>query len=61
MDLLNLLKNQSNQFNIGSVGSPSNTTEIIIDINQKSEQKKILGQLVCLVQPQEQEQLVVIG
>ncbi|WP_293115692.1 helicase HerA domain-containing protein [Okeania sp. SIO1I7] len=61
MDLLNLLTNQSNQFNIGSVGSPSNTTEIIIDINQKSEQKKILGQLVCLVQPQEQEKLVVIG
>ncbi len=61
MDLLDLLKDHSNQFNIGSVGSPSNTTEIIIDINQKSEQKRNLGQLVCLIQPQEQEQLVVIG
>jgi DNA helicase HerA-like ATPase len=61
MDLLDLLNDHSNQFNIGSVGSPSNTTEIIIDINQKSEQKRNLGQLVCLIQPQEQEQLVVIG
>ncbi len=61
MDLLDQLKNHSDQFNIGSVGSPSNTTEIIIDINQKSEKKKNLGQLVCLVQPQDQEKLVVIG
>jgi hypothetical protein len=61
MDLLNLLNNQSDEFNIGSVGSPSNTTEIIIDINQKSEKKRNLGQLVCLVQPQEREKLVVIG
>lgn len=35
MDLLDKLNNHSDQFNIGSVGSPSNTTEIIIDINQK--------------------------
>lgn len=61
MDLLNLLNNQSDEFNIGSVGSPSNTTEIIIDINQKSEKKRNLGQLVCLIQPQEQDKLVVIG
>ncbi|TAE60996.1 MAG: ATP-binding protein [Nostocales cyanobacterium] len=61
MDLLDLLNNQSDEFNIGSVGSPSNTTEIIIDINQKSEKKRNLGQLVCLIQPQEQEHLVVIG
>lgn len=61
MDLLDLLNNQSDEFNIGSVGSPSNTTEIIIDINQKSEKKRNLGQLVCLIQPQEQEKLVVIG
>jgi len=61
MDLLDKLNNHSDQFNIGSVGSPSNTTEIIIDINQKSEKKRNLGQLVCLVQPQDQENLVVIG
>lgn len=61
MDLLDKLNNHSDQFNIGSVGSPSNTTEIIIDINQKSEKKRNLGQLVCLVQPQDQEKLVVIG
>lgn len=61
MDLLDLLNNQSDEFNIGSVGSPSNTTEILIDINQKSEKKRNLGQLVCLIQPQEQEKLVVIG
>jgi len=61
MDLLDLLDNQSDEFNIGSVGSPSNTTEILIDINQKSEKKRNLGQLVCLIQPQEQEKLVVIG
>jgi DNA helicase HerA-like ATPase len=61
MDLLDLLNNQSDEFNIGTVGSPSNTTEILIDINQKSEKKRNLGQLVCLIQPQEQEKLVVIG
>ncbi|MDS9397351.1 DUF87 domain-containing protein [Aphanizomenon flos-aquae NRERC-008] len=61
MDLLDLLNNQSDEFNIGSVGSPSNTTEILIDINQKSEKKRNLGQLVYLIQPQEQEKLVVIG
>ncbi|MBO1060323.1 MAG: hypothetical protein AN483_19085 [Aphanizomenon flos-aquae MDT14a] len=60
MDLLDLLDNQD-EFNIGSVGSPSNTTEILIDINLKSEKKRNLGQLVCLIQPQEQEKLVVIG
>lgn len=60
MDLLDLLNNQD-EFNIGSVGSPSNTTEILLDINQKSEKKRNLGQLVCLIQPQEQEHLVVIG
>jgi DNA helicase HerA-like ATPase len=60
MDLLDLLDNQD-EFNIGSVGSPSNTTEILLDINQKSEKKRNLGQLVCLIQPQEQEHLVVIG
>ena len=60
MDLLDLLDNQD-EFNIGSVGSPSNTTEILLDINQKSEKKRNLGQLVCLIQPQEQEKLVVIG
>ena len=47
MDLLDLLDNQD-EFNIGSVGSPSNTTEILLDINQKSEKKRNLGQLVCL-------------
>ena len=61
IDLIDLITNQSDEFNIGSVGSPSNTTEIIIDINQKSEKKRNLGQLVCLVQPQDQENLVVIG
>jgi hypothetical protein len=61
MDILDLLNNNSDDHNIGSVGSPSSTTEITIDINQKSENKKILGQLVCLVQPQEQSHLVVIG
>lgn len=60
MNLLDLLDNQD-EFNIGSVGSPSNTTEILLDINQKSEKKRNLGQLVCLIQPQEQEHLVVIG
>ncbi|MBD2388463.1 ATP-binding protein [Cylindrospermum sp. FACHB-282] len=61
MNLLDLLNDHSNEFNIGSVGSPSNTTEILLDINQKSEKRRNLGQLVCLVQPQEQEKLVVIG
>lgn len=59
--LLDLLNNHSDEHNIGSVGSPSSTTEITLDINQKSESKKVLGQLVYFVQPQEQSQLVVLG
>ncbi len=61
MKLLDLLSNHSEAHNIGSVGSPSSTTEIVIDINQRSENKKVLGQLVYFVQPQEQSRQVVIG
>lgn len=60
-NLLDLLCNQSNSHNIGSVGSPSNTTEIVMDINQNNEESRVLGQLVYLVQPQEQSHLVVLG
>jgi hypothetical protein len=60
-DILDLLVNQAAAHAIGSVGSPSNTTEIIIDILQTSEDKKVLGQLVYLVVPQDDKQLAVIG
>jgi len=59
--ILDLLVHQSADYAIGSVGSPSNTTEIVIDILQTSETQKVLGQLVYLVVPQDNKQLVVIG
>lgn len=61
LDILDLLVNQAADHAIGSVGSPSNTTEIIIDILQTSEAKKVLGQLVYLVVPQDDKQLAVLG
>lgn len=61
MDLTSLLNDKSDSFNIGSIGSPSSTTEIVIDINQKSEAKQVLGQLVYFTQRQEENELVVLG
>ncbi len=58
--VLDLLQ-RTEEYTVGSVGSPSNTTEIVIDILQASETQRILGQLVCLVVPQDDRQLVVIG
>jgi len=60
-EILGLLVNQAADYAIGSVGSPSNTTEIVIDILQTSETQKVLGQLVYLVVPQDDKQLAVIG
>lgn len=59
--VLDLLINQASDYAIGSVGSPSNTAEIIIDILQTSEAQKVLGQLVYLVVPQDNQHLAVIG
>ncbi len=61
LGILDLLVNQATDHAIGSVGSPSNTSEIIIDILQTSEARKVLGQLVYLVVPQDDKQLAVIG
>lgn len=61
LDVLHLLVNQSGEYAVGSVGSPSNTGEIVIDILQASEGKRVLGQLVYLVVPQDDQQLVVLG
>ena len=61
MDLTSLLNDKSDSYNIGSIGSPSSTTEIAIDINQKSEAKQILGQLVYFTQRQEENELVILG
>ena len=61
MDLTSLLNDRSDSFNIGSIGSPSSTTEIVIDINQKSEAKQVLGQLVYFTQRQEENELVILG
>lgn len=59
--ILDVLTDRAAEFAIGAVGSPSNTTEIVIDILQTSESSKVLGQLVYLVVPQDGRQLAVIG
>lgn len=58
---LDILIKQAAEFAIGSVGSPSDTTEIVVDILQTSESSKVLGQLVYLVVPQDGKQMAVIG
>lgn len=58
---LDVLTRDAADFAIGSVGSPSNTTEIVIDILQVCESSKVLGQLVYLVVPQDGKQMAVIG
>lgn len=58
---LDVLIGNSAEFAIGAAGSPSDTTEITIDILQHSEASKVLGQLVYLIVPQDAKQLVVIG
>jgi hypothetical protein len=60
-DVLDKLVNRSGDYQIGIVGSPSDTVEIVIDILQTQEKSKILGQLVYLVVPQEDRHLAVIG
>src|SRR5438105_5469954 len=59
--VLDALTGGGRAFCIGAVGSPSNTTEIVIDILQSCETKKVLGQLVYLVVPQDGKQMVVVG
>jgi len=58
---LSVLTQEAQEFTVGSVGSPSSTTQIVIDILQSSETSKILGQLVYLVVPQDEAQMAVIG
>lgn len=59
--LLDILINRSSDYQVGIVGSPSNTTEIVIDILQTQERSKILGQLVYMVIPQEEQYLAIVG
>ena len=59
--VLDALTGGDGAFCIGAVGSPSNTTEIVIDILQSCETKKVLGQLVYLVVPQDGKRMVVVG
>jgi hypothetical protein len=58
---LDVLIGNAAEFAIGAAGSPSDTTEITIDILQHSEASKVLGQLVYLLVPQDGKQLAVIG
>lgn len=60
-DVLDILVNRSVDHQIGIVGSPSDTTEMVIDILQTQEKSRILGQLVYVVVPQEDCFLAVIG
>lgn len=60
-DVLDILVNRSVDHQIGIVGSPSDTTEMVIDILQTQEKSRILGQLVYVVVPQEDRFLAVIG
>lgn len=60
-DILDILVNRSVDHQIGIVGSPSDTTEMVIDILQTQEKSRILGQLVYVVVPQEDCFLAVIG
>lgn len=48
-NVLDILVNRSGDHQIGIVGSPSDTTEIVIDILQTQEKSRILGQLVYVV------------
>jgi len=59
--LLQSLVDQASDHQLGIVGSPSNTTEITIDILQAQEESKILGQLVYTVIPQGKAHLAVLG
>lgn len=61
LDVLDILVNRSVDHQIGIVGSPSDTTEMVIDILQTQEKSRILGQLVYVVVPQEDCFLAVIG
>lgn len=61
VSILNTLVNQSVDYQVGIIGSPSDTTEIVIDIMQTQEETKILGQLVYMVIPQGSHQLAVLG
>ncbi len=59
--LLQSLVSQASDSQLGVVGSPSNTTEITIDILEKQEESKILGQLVYTIIPQGNTYLAVLG
>lgn len=59
--VLDVLVNQASDHEVGVVGSPTNTTEIVIDIKQDQETSRALGQLVYLVVDQEDSKLAVIG
>jgi DNA helicase HerA-like ATPase len=58
---LEVLLNQQGENSVGVVGSPSSTSEIVLDILKERGATKLLGQLVYLLMPQDDKQLAVIG
>src|SRR5688500_5593652 len=59
--VLSVLLDEMRANPIGVVGSPSDTTEITIDILESAEAQRIRGQMVYLVLPHDGCRIAVIG
>lgn len=59
--VLSVLMDEMKATQVGVVGSPSDTTQITIDILESAEASRIRGQMVYLVLPHDKRQIAVIG
>ena len=59
--ILSTLLNEMRAEQIGVVGSPSDTTEITLDILENAENSRIRGQMVYIVLPHDKCRIAVIG
>lgn len=59
--VLSVLLDEMKATQVGVVGSPSDTTEITIDILESAEASRIRGQMVYLVLPQDDRRIAILG
>jgi hypothetical protein len=59
--VLSVLLDEIKATQVGVVGSPSDTTEITIDILESAEASRIRGQMVYLVLPQDDRRIAILG